>query len=144
MEIKNVWYGDVVIAYKCPIEMQTFVLSFTDVLLVPGLDANLLCVDQMQEHGCVVNDVPLVRLRADQRTYTSHCIMADGCRIPLHFDKPISYFMSRRPIDDKTCNPVNYRWVTLTSNSQWYPYNEDTRLAEERLRMQIDSDYQPP
>ena len=60
--IKNVREVEAVIAYDCPILHQTFVLHFDRVLHIPDLPHNLSCVDQLRDHGTVVNDVPLIRL----------------------------------------------------------------------------------
>ena len=45
------------------VRLVLFILVFDQVLLVPSLQVNLLCVDQLGDQGIVINDVPLQRLR---------------------------------------------------------------------------------
>ncbi len=38
--------------------INTYILVFDQCLYIPSLDVNLLCVDQMRDHGLKVNGVP--------------------------------------------------------------------------------------
>ena len=95
--IPNVKIGCAVVSYDCPLDHTTYVFVFEQVLLVPKLDVNLLCVDQLRANGVIVNDIPLQRLSPDERKQESHSIIhtGKGLRIPMNFEKPISYFNCR-------------------------------------------------
>ena len=54
--LKNIKIARVAVAYECPLSFQTYILIFDQVLYIPSLDTNLLCVDQMREFGLIVND----------------------------------------------------------------------------------------
>ena len=106
--LKNVHIACVCVAYDCVSTMNTNILVFDQCLLIPSLDVNLLCVDQLRENDIKVNDIPLIRLSKNDRTNKSHSIMCMdmGLHIPLEFNKPISYFKCRVPtldiVNDKT------------------------------------------
>ena len=90
------------------VRLVLFILVFDQVLLVPSLQVNLLCVDQLRDQGIVINDVPLQRLRADDRNAASHCILegTSGFWIPLDFHRPISSF--------RCCKPTRKKlWINL-------------------------------
>jgi len=92
--VKNVHIACVCVAYDCATTMNTYILVFDQCLLIPSLDVNLLCVDQLIENDIKVNDITLIRLSKDDRTNESHSIMCTdmGLHIPLEFNTPISYF----------------------------------------------------
>ena len=138
--LKNVHVACVCVAYDCASTMNTYILVFDQCLYIPSLDVNLLCVDQMRDHGLTVNDVPLIRLSKDERTIQSHSIMCNdtGLHIPLLFDKPISYFKCRVPMIDEIEN--NQSLTThMTSSVKWEPYDETTNQIEENIRRNINS-----
>src|SRR5210317_1945322 len=60
--LQDIRIARVAVAYDCPLTRDTYILVFDQVLYIPSLEMNLLCADQMREHGVVVNDVPLIRL----------------------------------------------------------------------------------
>jgi len=136
--LKNVHIVCVSVAYDCVSTMSTYILVFDQCLYIPSLDVNLLCVDQMRDHGLKVNDVPLIRLSADERTNKSHSIMWNDTKlhIPLCFDKPISYFKCRVPTPDEIENDQNCT-VHMTSSVKWKPYDENTNQIEENIRRKI-------
>ena len=136
--LKNVHVACVCVAYDCVSTMSTYILVFDQCLYIPSLDVNLLCVDQLRDHGLKVNDVPLIRLSADERTNESHSIMCKetGLHVPLEFDKPISYFKCRVPTPDEVESTHNTT-VYMTSSVMWEPYDENTNQIEENIRQQI-------
>ena len=144
LKINDVRIGNVCLAYDCPIDHRTYCLHFYEVLLIPGLGSHLLCVDQLRNNNVVVNDVPLIRLRPEQRNREAHAILTKGLRIPLLFDKPISYFTCRRPTEEEVSDVMEFEPYWLTSDMPWQPYDPDSRRQEEALRQQIDADYQAP
>jgi len=92
--IPNIKIAKIAVAYDCPFTLDTFILLFDQVLLVPSLQVNLLCVGQLRDQGIVVNAVLLQRLCAADCNAASHCILegTSGLRIPLDFHRPISSF----------------------------------------------------
>ena len=125
--------------------MRTFVLHFDQVLFIPTMDHNLLCVDQMREHGVLVNDIPLVRLPPDQRSHESHSLVIHGdssgkVAIPLQFDKPISYFEIRKPTRDEVLGDDCTHFY-LTGSIPWEPYDEATTRQEIALRRENQDQY---
>jgi len=136
--LKNAHVACVCVAYDCVSTMSTYILVFDQCLYIPSLDVNLLCVDQLRDHGLKVNDVPLIRLSADERTNESHSIMCKetGLHVPLEFDKPISYFKCRVPTPDEVESTHNTT-VYMTSSVMWEPYDENTNQIEENIRQQI-------
>ena len=132
VQIANVW-----VAYDDPIECVTYLLNFDQVLLVPGVQANLLCVDQLRANSVIVNDTPLIRLPPHERTRDKHSIIADGVAIPLSFVKPISYFNCRKPTNDESLEDITYRHVSMTGSIPWEPYDDATTRHEEQLRAQL-------
>ena len=136
--LKNVYVACVCVAYDCVSTMSTYILVFDQCLYIPSLDVNLLCVDQLRDHGLKVNDVPLIRLSADERTNESHSIVCKetGLHVPLNFDKPISYFKCRVPTTDEVESTHNTT-VNMTSSVKWEPYDKNTNQMEENIRQQI-------
>ncbi|CAJ1966539.1 unnamed protein product [Cylindrotheca closterium] len=144
LKINDVRIGNVCLAYDCPFDHQTYCLHFCEVLLIPGLGSHLLCVDQLRANSVVVNDVPLIRLRPEQRNREAHAILTSGIRILLLFDKPISYFTCRQPTNEEVSDIMEFQPVWMTADIPWQPYDPDSRRQEEALQQQIDADYQAP
>ena len=134
--LKNVHIACVCVAYDCLTTMNSFILVFDQCLYIPSLDVNLICVDQLRDHGLRVNDIPLIRLGAKERTNESHSIMCKetGLHIPLEFNKPISYFKCRVPTPDEIKDDTHITIVHMTSFVKWEPYDENTNQIEERIR----------
>ncbi|CAJ1965870.1 unnamed protein product [Cylindrotheca closterium] len=144
LKINDVQIGNVCLAFDCPFDHRTYCLHFCEVLLIPGLGSHLLSVDQLRANNVVVNDVPLIRLRPEQRNREAHAILTSGLRIPLLFDKPISYFTCRQPTDEEINDIMEFQPIWMTADIPWQPYDPDSRRQEEALRQQIDADYQAP
>ena len=91
--ICNVKVAKVAIAYDCPLNLNTYILIFDQMLSIPSLDIHLLCIDQMRDNGIIVNDVPLQCLYATDWDKNSHCILegTSGLCIPLEYSRPISF-----------------------------------------------------
>ena len=115
-KLQSVPVCSVAVAYDCPWDHHTYILRFNQVLHIPSLESNLLCVDQMREHGITVNDVPLQRLAPHLRRHDSHSITNDASdlHIPLLFEKPVSYFECRVPNDEELADHINRTHVTMT------------------------------
>ena len=99
------------------------------------MNHNLLCVDQLRDHGIIVNDIPLIRLNPVQREVDSHCIICkeDNLRIMLKFDKPISYFETRAPSVEELGDDINNSHIIMTSSIPWDPYDTQSSTAEDRI-----------
>jgi len=77
---KNVHIACVCVAYDCMTTMNSFILVFDQCLYIPSLDVNLICVDQLRDHGLRVNDIPLIRLGAEERTnHIQSCAKKQNC-----------------------------------------------------------------
>ena len=131
--ISDVKIASVAVAYDCASTLTTYILFFHNVLYIPSMEVNLLCPDQMREHGIIVNDIPLLRIPPAERTIEHHSIIEaqTGMHIPLEYNKPFSFFTVRKPTRNEVFDPVNYVHVTLTSELEWNPY--DQRLAEDEF-----------
>jgi hypothetical protein len=132
--------ASVAIAYDDPLSLETFILVFDQVLLVPSLDTNLICVDQLRANNVTVNDIPLLRIAPIKRQATDHSIITDSLHIPLLFDKPISYFESRIPTEQEISDDTNYKKFYMTSSIEWEPYDENSSEAERNIRRQFQGD----
>ena len=141
--VPDVRIGCAVVAYDCPINHRTYVLLFEQALLVPNLDVNLLCVDQMRANDVIVNDMPLQRLPPGDRKPESHSIISKDTdlRIPMNFEKPISYFNCRIPTREEILDVWEYDHVYLTSSEEWDPYDHRSSELESNLRRELDSDF---
>src|SRR6056300_177968 len=117
----------VAVAYDCHLTHETFILVFDQVLYIPDLETSLICPDQLRDNGVTVNDTPLLRLEPSERSNDSHSIieMNSGLRIPLMFDKPISYFHVRKPTQAEATDDLNHNHVCMTSSVEWRPYDVD-------------------
>ena len=120
--LKNVHIECVCVAYDCLTTMNSFILVFDQCLYIPSLDVNPICVDQLRDHGLRVNDIPLIRLGAKERTNESHSIMCKetGLHIPLEFNKPVSYFKCRVPTPDEVKDDTHITTVHMTSSCLLY------------------------
>jgi hypothetical protein len=122
---------------------NTYVLFFHQALHFPELSVNLLNPDQLREKGITVNDTPLIRLQADQRSHTSHSIVDEysGMHIPLKFNKPISYFQCRTPtVQECLPHETNCIHVHMTCDAPWQPYNDVDAQNEDLLRAALTND----
>ncbi|CAJ1943704.1 unnamed protein product [Cylindrotheca closterium] len=103
------------------------------------MKSNLLCVDQLQDFGIIVNDVPLQRLKRKDRNQYSHSLIDEnlGLHIPMDFLKPISFFACRKPalseLDEKFS-------VEMTSSAPWEPYDPESSRIEQNLRREYQGD----
>jgi len=142
MGLTNVKIAKVAVAYDCLLRHETYILIFDQVLYIPNQDVNLLCVDQMREHGVLVNDVPLQRLKPQDRTPDSHSLLdeASGLQVILRFHKPVSYFSCRKPSQEECYDDLNNTHVVMTSAIPWIPYDPDAEHLEDRLRQSVQGD----
>ena len=132
----------VAIAYDCLLTHQTYILIFDQVLHIPTLETSLICPDQLREQGIIVNDIPLQRLHPSDRNQNSHSIIDANSKlhIPLHFEKPISFFYHRKPTRDEATDSLNFLHVHMTSEVEWQPYDPQSFSLEESLRQQHQGD----
>jgi len=134
--LKNVKVVTGAIAYDCPTTYTTYVLICHQALHIPKLNRHLLCPPQLREAGCTVNEVPLVHLKPEERSLTSHSIIVptvpalEPLHIPLSLEGVSSYFLTRMPtqaeIDNADGRCIH---VHLTLEKPWDPH--DTFLAQE-------------
>jgi len=138
-ELPGVKIVTAAIAYDCPDSFITFILIFPQSLYFPSMERHLICPDQLREHGIVVNDIPLIRIPPQQRTPFHHSIIDPESKlhIPLHYDKPISYFHCRKPTTTEIQDNLNNIHVYMTSELEWNPYDEVAAKDETLLREQL-------
>src|SRR5210317_481488 len=143
--LRGIRIACVAVAYDCHLTHETFILVFDQVLYIPDLETALICPDQLRDNGVTVNDTPLLRLEPSERSNDSHSIieMNSGLRIPLMFDKPISYFHVRKPTQAEATDDLNHNHVCMTSSVEWRPYDVDSAQAEASLRQQVQGDSAP-
>lgn len=143
-EISNVRIVTAAVAYDCPSTFTTFVLFFPQSLYLPGMNHNLICPDQLRDFGIVVNDIPLLRISPNRRHVEHHSIVdrISNLHIPLRYDKPISYFICRKPTVSEVNDPVNTVHIQMTSEREWIPYEEAAQRDEELIRESLTNDYQ--
>ncbi|CAJ1928380.1 unnamed protein product [Cylindrotheca closterium] len=103
------------------------------------MKSNLLCVDQLRDFGIIVNDVPLQRLKREDRNQYSHSIVDEnsGLHIPMDFLKPISFFACRKPALSELDEYVS---VEMTSSVPWEPYDPESSRIEQNLRREYQGD----
>lgn len=142
-EIQNVRIVTAAVAYDCPITFTTFVLIFPQSLHFPRMEHNLICPDQLREFGIVVNDIPLIRIAPKDRSAQHHSIIdpISGLQIPLQYDKPISYFVCRKPTSAEIQDTINHVHVLMTSDNEWKPYDAIANQDEDMLRESLMHEY---
>ena len=98
-KIQNDKVAKIAVVYDRLILLRTYILIFYQMLYILSMDRNLLCVDQLRDHGIIVNNVPLIRSKAHEWNKNSHSIIFqdNDLRIVLQFEKPISNFQTRAP-----------------------------------------------
>jgi hypothetical protein len=135
-EIQNVKIVTAAVAYDCPLSFTTFVLFFPQSLFLPRMHHNLICPDQLRDIGIIVNDIPLLRIQPKDRTPQHHSIIdhTTNLHIPLSYDKPISYFVCRKPTLSEVNDSINNVHVYMTNDMDWEPYNEAAAHDEQMLR----------
>ncbi|CAJ1933483.1 unnamed protein product [Cylindrotheca closterium] len=103
------------------------------------MKSNLLCVDQLQDFGIIMNDVPLQRLKREDRNQYSHSIIDEnsGLHIPMDFLNPISFFACRRPALSELDEYVS---VEMTTSVPWEPYDPESSRIEQNLRREYQGD----
>ncbi|CAJ1970522.1 unnamed protein product [Cylindrotheca closterium] len=106
------------------------------------MKSNLLCVDQLRDFGIIVNDVPLQRLKREDRNQYSHSIIDEnsGLHIPMDFLKPISFFACRKPALSELDEYVS---VEMTSSVPWEPYDPESVLCGTGLKSKAQDDFAP-
>jgi hypothetical protein len=133
--------ASVAVAYDDPISFTTYILVFHQVLLVKGLEHNLLSPYQIRSNGVEVNDNPLSTLVRHSKLadlpLTSHSIILPDhyLQIPLKLRGVMSYFESRVPTAFEIQDSDRFPQVVLTGESPvWEPYDPDLMKVEEELR----------
>lgn len=142
-EIQNVRIVTAAVAFDCPATLSTFILVFPQSLYFPKMEHNLICPDQLREFGIIVNDIPLLRIPPNERRPDHHSIVdpLSAVHIPLHYDKPISYFICRKPTSAEINDTINCIHVQMTGDNPWMPYDEIASRDEEMLREALSYDY---
>lgn len=139
--MKDIPIVTVGLAYDCARTMHTYLLIFHQSLHIRGMKTNLICPEQLRARGIIVNDVPLLRLRAEDRLINSHSVIDpdSDLHIPLRYNKPFSYFDCRKPTQ-RECDPRNddVIRIEMTLEADWHPYDIEDSRCEEELRMSID------
>jgi hypothetical protein len=132
--------ASVAIAYDDPISYTTYILVFHQVLLVKGLEHNLLSPYQIRSHGMEVNNNPLSTLVQHSKLanlpLTSHSIILPDyyLQIPLKLRGVMSHFESRVLTASEIHNPDRFPQVVLTGDSPvWDPYDPELMKVEEEL-----------
>jgi Fe-S-cluster containining protein len=141
-EIPDVRIVTAAVAYDCPITFTTFILLFPQSLYFPNMHHNLICPDQLREFGTIVNDIPLLRISPRERQPYHHSIIQhdENLHIPLRYDKPISYFVCRKPTVIEMNDSINHVHVQMTSESTWMPYDETANMDESMIRESLAND----
>ena len=131
--LNNIKFACVAIACDYLLTHETFIHIFDQVLYIPSLETSLICPDQLREQGITVNDTPLLRLHPSEWNQYSHSIADPNSRlhIPLHFQKPISFFYCRKPTRDEATDAINHTHVHLTSEIEWKPYDPESFSLKE-------------
>lgn len=140
--LSNVKVAKVAVAFDCQLTMKSYILIFDQVLYIPSMEHNLLCVDQLRDNDLIVNDVPLQRLKPQERNSRSHSIIdkVSGLHIPMEFSKPISSFPCRKPDLTEIYDDINHLQVQMTSPVPWEPYDAESSRVEQSLRRQHQGD----
>ena len=56
-EIQNVRVTKIAVAYDCHASFRTYILIFDQVLYIPSMNHNLLCVDQLRDNGIIASTI---------------------------------------------------------------------------------------
>ena len=119
----NVPLVDGATLYDCPHSMQTYVLVFTNALLVPSMNHNLVPPFILREAGIQVKDIP--KIHVPNPTPDDHTIIIPHAklRIPLHLNGIFSYFTCRKPTPGEL-HEFSDAVYLLTPPGEWNPNTE--------------------
>ena len=128
-----------VVAYDHPATGDTYMLVFHQAIMVPNLNSNLLCSNQMRANDLRVNDE--LKHCIDQPTEDHYAIVVpdtdgtgEGLRTPLSIHGVVSYFLSRRlMVEEYESTDLNHILDMTDSDTEWD--KSSPKLAEQEEAM---------
>jgi hypothetical protein len=127
----------IAIAYDDPTNFTTYILTFHEVLQIPGMAHHILCPNQLRENGIRVNDIPLVYTPPEERSCYTHSIVTPDLIIPLSMDGVHSSFTSRIPTDFELANPDMFPHISMTADNIWEPHDSSFHNNEYSIRTSL-------
>ena len=108
-------------AYNNPEIMRTSLLRLNNAIYIKGMDNALLCPNQAQEHGVVIDDVPR---HLDHTGNSTFSIIADNTTFPLQQSRPPAYIIVCRPSNEELDEQRDYI-IDATDVNEWDPYGDN-------------------
>jgi hypothetical protein len=114
---------------------ETFILVFGQALyLGDKLQHTLICPNQVRHNGVIVDDIPR-HLSHDGRSTHSIIFPDEDVHLPLKLCGVISYLDTRYPTQAEV---DNCRWLILTNDNDWEPYDDSFPKQETIACNQLD------
>jgi hypothetical protein len=127
----------IAIAYDYPTTFTTYILTFHEVLQIPGMAHHIICPNQLRENGIRVNDTPLIYTPLEERSRFTHSIVTADLIIPLSMVGVHSSFTSRTPTDFELANPDMFPQITMTADNIWEPHDKSFLDNEYSIRTSL-------
>jgi len=118
--------------YECPHTLESYVLIFTNALLVPKMSHNLIPPFILREAGITVRDVP--KIHVNDPTPDDHTIYLprSQLRIPLHLHGIFSYFHCRKP-SHRDLHTFSENAYLVTPLGEWDPNTDQFSTNEANM-----------
>jgi hypothetical protein len=116
-QLRRIPINDVVIAYACPYQLETYLLIIKNVLYVPSMDHNLIPRFVMEEAGLGVDSK--AKIHSKDLNVSNHSIFdpETNLQIPLKLRGIFFCFKTRCLTTDKITNCHEYPKVYLMPDS---------------------------
>ena len=125
--IKNIQVGTCITAID--LDGETIIASFPQSLYFGDtMENSLIPPAQLWHYGITVDVVP--KQYSDGKSLFGIHHPDDNIFIPFHLHGCISYFSTRLPTESEI---NNCRWITFTSDDDWYPYSDEFIEAERAM-----------
>ena len=112
---------------------KTVYLAMHNALHIPEMEENLLPPFVVRQQGHKLSEIP--KIQVDDLKETDHCLILDddGMKIPLQLNGIVSYFHTRKPIEDEYEEAIiANNVISLNVNEdKWDPHDESYAQEEE-------------
>ena len=117
---------DALLSYIDPIERQSHLLKFENVLYVPSMNHHLVSPFVLREAGFKVNDVPCIHTHPNDLSEETHCIVnqrggVKNLKIHLDLHGVFSFFWTSKPDKEEMMTVPLERQHVMTPNYEWDP-----------------------
>ena len=137
LPLQDVPIATCVTAWTDPNSGNVYLLVFGQMLYFgPRLPHSLLCPNQLQDHGLVVEDTPRQFDTRSSHSITVPRESGTDLIIPLNLTGVISYFESRVPTETELAE-CDFVW--MTSQSPWKPHSDRFQTDESAVSSDLGS-----